>query len=256
MTFMKDDELLRYSRHILLPEVDISGQEKLLASSALIVGMGGLGCPVAMYLAASGVGHLGLADFDRVDLSNLQRQIAHGTQSIGKLKVESARETIAELNPDTRITCIEDKLSGKVLEENVAAFDIVLDCSDNFLTRFAVNTACVTTGTPLVSGAAIQLEGQVMVMNPADPNSPCYQCLYDEADDSQFSCSENGVLAPVTGIIGAIQATEALKLIAGFGDLLSGYLLLLDAKTMQWQKFKLPRNPHCAICGDSSNSAH
>lgn len=247
---MKDNELLRYSRQIMLPEVDISGQEKMLAAKVLIIGMGGLGCPVAMYLAAAGIGHLGLVDFDAVDLTNLQRQIAHRTRSIGQQKVLSARDTLLELNPDTQITTIDEKLDADALYAQINSFDIVVDCSDNFETRFAVNQACVKTSTPLVSGAAIQLEGQVMVVNPDNPDAPCYQCLYDKADDSQFSCSENGVLASVTGMIGTVQATEVLKLIAGFGESLSGYLLLLDARVMEWRKLKLPKNPQCPVCGD------
>ena len=245
---MEDNQLLRYSRQILLPNVDIAGQEKLLASSVLVVGMGGLGCPVSMYLAAAGVGHLGLVDFDTVDLTNLQRQIAHTTGSIGRPKVESGRDTLLQLNPDISISTFNEKLSGSLLESRVAEFDVVVDCSDNFTTRFAINHACVTTSTPLVSGAAIQLEGQIMVVDPRDPLSPCYQCLYGEADDSQFSCSENGVLASVTGIIGTIQATETIKLIAGFGESLSGYLLILDAFTMEWRKLKLAKNPECPVC--------
>lgn len=246
---MEDNELLRYSRQIMLPDIDIDGQEKLLASSVLVIGMGGLGCPVSMYLAAAGVGHLGLVDFDTVDLTNLQRQIAHTTDRIGQPKVESGRDSLRQLNPGTRISTFNEKLIGSALERTIAEFDIVVDCSDNFTTRFAVNHACVKSVTPMVSGAAIQLEGQIMVVDPRDPQSPCYQCLYGEADDSQFSCSENGVLASVTGIIGTIQATETIKLIVGFGESLSGYLLLLDAFTMEWRKLKLTKNPQCPVCG-------
>lgn len=246
---MDDSQLLRYSRQIMLPEVDISGQEKLLESSVLIVGMGGLGCPVAMYLAAAGVGHLVLADADVVELTNLQRQIAHGTPDIGRQKVASAADTVSNLNPDIAVTQVDQRLEGAALISNIESVDIVVDASDNFSTRFATNEACVATGTPLVSGAAIQLEGQVTVINPADDNSPCYRCLYEEIDDDLLSCSENGVLAPVVGMIGTVQAMETIKLLVGFGEDLSGHLLVLDAANMEWRKFHLPKNPDCPVCG-------
>ena len=248
MKKMEDEELLRYSRQIMLPEIDISGQEKLLHSSVLIVGMGGLGSPVAMYLAAAGVGHLILADFDTVDLTNLQRQIAHGTADIDDLKVQSARETVTNLNPDTRVTTIDSRLEDEALLDQVASSDVVVDCSDNFTTRFAVNEACVRTQTALVSGAAIQLEGQVTVYDPSNSDSPCYRCLYDAADDNLLSCAENGVLAPVVGMIGTVQALETMKLLVGFGENLSGHLLVLDANYMQWRKLRLPKNPACPVC--------
>jgi adenylyltransferase/sulfurtransferase len=245
---VNDDELLRYSRQIMLPDIDIEGQEKLLAARVLIMGLGGLGSPVALYLAATGVGHLTLVDFDKVDLSNLQRQIAHGTADIGRLKSESARDRIADINPSTRVTCITEKLDVDALTRAISDVDLVIDGTDNFATRFEVNQACVATGTPLVSGAAIQLEGQVMVYDPRDPTCACYQCLYQDASDQQFNCAENGVAAPVVGIIGTVQAMEAVKLIVGIGQSLAGYLLVFDAKSMEWRKLKLPRNPACKVC--------
>ena len=246
---MNDDDLLRYSRQIMLPEIEIAGQEKLLAAKVLVVGLGGLGSPAALYLAATGVGHLVLADFDLVDLSNLQRQIAHGTGDIGRLKVDSARDAIHELNPNTRVTCISVRLDDESLRDIITDIDLVVDGSDNFATRFMVNEVCVETGTPMVSAAAIQLEGQIMVYDPNVEDCACYRCLYQEANDGQFNCAENGVAAPVVGIMGSIQAMEALKLIVGMGESLAGYLLVFDAKTMEWRKLKLPKNPACVTCG-------
>ncbi len=248
---MNDNELLRYSRQILLPEVDVEGQEKLLSAQVLVVGLGGLGCPVAMYLAAAGVGHLVLADFDEVDLSNLQRQVAHTSARLGMAKVDSAARTLAELNPDTRVDCLNTRLEGDALLSQVAAADVVVDCTDNFSIRFAINRACVETKTPLVSGAAIRLEGQVSVFDSRRPEAPCYRCLYDVADDENLSCSESGVLAPLVGIIGSVQALETLKLIAGFGEPLVGRLLILDAKNMNWTSLKLPKDPACPVCAHS-----
>ncbi len=246
---MNDQELLRYSRQIMLPEIDIAGQEKLLASRVMIIGLGGLGSPVAMYLAAAGVGHLVLVDHDQVDLSNLQRQIAHTTDRIGMDKVESARQSMLALNPHVAVSCISQKLDYDGLHREIESVDLVLDCTDNFEVRFAVNEACVATRTPLVSGAAIRLEGQVMVYDPKTDNSPCYRCLYQNADGGALNCAETGVAAAVVGVIGAIQATEAMKLIAGFGETLAGYLLVFDAKTMDWRKLGLSRNPGCLTCG-------
>ena len=245
---MNDEELLRYSRQIMLPEIEIDGQEKLLNSRVLIVGLGGLGCPVAMYLAAAGVGHLVLADFDVVDLSNLQRQIAHTTAGVGQLKVASAKQTISALNPNIEVTCIDQRLDKSALSLQINLADLVLDCTDNFSIRFEINELCVANNTPLVSGAAIRLEGQVMVYDPKTPDSPCYRCLYQEADDVTLNCSENGVAAPVVGVIGTIQAIEAIKLLAGFGQSLAGHLLVFDAKSMNWRKLKLSRNPACKTC--------
>ncbi len=246
---MDDEELLRYSRQIMLPEIEIEGQQRLLDARALIIGLGGLGCPVAMYLAAAGVGHLVLADFDQVDLSNLQRQIAHTTDRVGMDKVASARQAIVALNPNTKVTCIGTRLDADDLRAQINQADIVLDCTDNFGVRFEINDACVATATPLVSGAAIRLEGQVMVFDPELDASPCYRCLYQSGEDGALNCAETGVAAPVVGVIGAIQATEALKLVAGFGESLAGYVLVFDAKSMEWRKLKLPRNPDCPACG-------
>lgn len=245
---MKDEELLRYSRQIMLPEMDVAGQEKLLKSRVLVVGMGGLGSPVAMYLAAAGVGSLTVADFDEVELSNLQRQIIHGTDRIGMSKVDSAARTVAALNPATRVMPVEGRLNEKTLQAAVASVDVVLDCSDNFSTRFAINRACLDNKVPLVSGAAIRLEGQISTFDPRRSDSPCYACLYQEVDDEQLSCATNGVLAPVVGIIGSMQATEAIKLLAGFGETLVGRLQILDAKSMTWRELKLSRDPACPVC--------
>ncbi len=247
---MNDENLLRYSRQIMLPEIDLIGQQRLLDARVLIIGLGGLGCPVALYLAAAGVGHLILADHDQVDLSNLQRQIAHVTDRIGMDKVESARQTINALNPGVCITCISRKMEQKQLHDEVMAADIVLDCTDNFQARFKINEACVAMATPLVSGAAIRLEGQVMVYDPSRKDSPCYRCLYQDAQDGVLNCAETGVAASIVGVIGAIQATEAIKLIAGFGESLSGYVLVFDAKYMEWQKLLLKKNPRCSTCGE------
>ncbi len=244
---MNDDQLLRYSRHIMLPDLDIDGQEKLLASHALIIGLGGLGSPVAMYLAAAGVGELTLVDFDSVDLSNLQRQIAHSSERIGVNKAQSAAQTLSALNPDINIHVIEQRLDGECLQQLVAGVNLVLDCTDNFATRFAINAACVAARVPLVSGAAIRLEGQVSVFDSRQPNSPCYRCLYEESTDD-LTCAANGVLAPLVGVIGSLQALEALKLLAGFGDSLAGRLQLFDARRGQWREMKLPRDPECPVC--------
>ncbi|MCW8194923.1 molybdopterin-synthase adenylyltransferase MoeB [Proteobacteria bacterium 005FR1] len=249
---MNDDQLLRYSRQILLPELDVAGQEKLLNASVLIVGMGGLGSPVAMYLAAAGVGSLTIADFDRVELSNLQRQVIHTSDRLGMSKVDSAVETLAALNPDTRVVPIEGRLSESTLQAAARSVDLVVDCSDNFTTRFAINRACWANGVPLVSGAAIRLEGQIAVFDPRSESSPCYHCLYKEVDDEQLSCAQSGVLAPLVGVIGSMQALEAIKLLAGFGETLAGRLQILDAKTMRWRELRLARDPQCAVCSSSS----
>ena len=249
---MNDEELLRYSRQIMLPEIEVEGQERMLNSQVLIVGLGGLGCPVAMYLAAAGVGHLVLADFDQVDLSNLQRQIAHTTARLGINKVDSANATIEALNPEVQVTCISTKLSSEVLRGEVEQADVVVDCTDNFTIRFEINEHCVATETPLVSGAAIRLEGQLLVYDPRIESAPCYRCLYDTAEEGALNCAENGVAAPVVGVIGTLQATEAIKLIVGFGESLAGYLLVFDAKYMDWKKLRLKKNPKCPTCGTGS----
>jgi len=246
---MQDQQLLRYSRQIMLPEMDVAGQQKLLDASVLIVGMGGLGCPAAMYLAAAGIGHLIIADDDIVELTNLQRQIAHSQSDLGTAKVDSVQQTLKGLNPDLKITAVQQRLSGNDLERVVSSADIVVDACDNFTSRFAINRACISHGKPLVSGAAIRMEGQVAVFDSSNPESPCYQCLYTEGDDDDSSCSTNGVMAPLVGIIGSVQAMEVIKVIVHIGQPLRGRLLLLDAMTMQWREMKLPRDSECPACG-------
>lgn len=247
---MKDEELLRYSRQIMLPEMDVAGQQKLLDATVLIVGMGGLGCPAAMYLAAAGVGHLVIADDDSVELTNLQRQIAHSQQDIGTAKVSSAAETLKDMNPGVKITALNQRLLGDDLDQTVSNVDVVVDACDNFTSRFAINRSCIRNRKPLVSGAAIRMQGQVAVFDSTQAESPCYQCLYSEAegDDEAASCSQNGVMAPLVGIIGSVQAMETIKVITGIGSTLAGRLLLLDASTMQWREMKLPRDKDCAAC--------
>src|SRR5690606_17778878 len=222
--------------------------ERLLNARVLIVGMGGLGSPVALYLAAAGVGSLTIADFDEVDLSNLQRQIIHSQDRVGMSKVDSAVRTIAALNPATRVLPIEGKLNEETMRAAVGSVDLVLDCTDNFATRFALNRACVHKRVPLVSGAAIRMEGQISVFDSRREDSPCYACLYDELDDENLSCAQSGVIAPLVGIVGSVQALEAIKLLAGFGESLVGRLQLLDAKTMSWRELRLTRDPACAVC--------
>ena len=246
---MKDEQLLRYSRQIMLPQLDVAGQQKLIDATVLIVGMGGLGCPAAMYLAAAGVGHLIIADDDVVELTNLQRQVAHSQSMIGEPKVISAQQALLGLNPDLKITALQKRLEGTELSEAVGQADLVVDACDNFTTRFAINCACIEHGKALVSGAAIRMEGQVTVFDSRNPASPCYQCLYSQGDDDDASCSENGVMAPLVGIIGAVQAMEAIKLLTGIGEPLIGRLLLLNASTLQWREMRLPRDSDCAACG-------
>ncbi len=245
---MNDQQLLRYSRQIMLPQVDISGQEKLLQAKILIVGAGGLGCPAAIYLTASGVGQITIYDDDKVDLSNIQRQIAHYTNDVGTEKVISTLETLKKINPDVIVNAKNQRLTGKLLENEVALADVVLDCSDNFSTRFEINRACVNQKTPLVSGAAIRFEGQVSVFTPGTNNSPCYNCLYSDNGEEMQNCATNGVIAPITGIIGSIQALEALKIVLKIGETLTGKLLLLDGLTMEWQTMRLKKNPSCPTC--------
>ncbi len=245
---MNDDQLLRYSRQIMLPEIDIEGQQRLLDARCLIIGLGGLGSPASMYLAAAGVGTLVLSDFERVDLSNLQRQIVHGSFDVDKPKVESARKRLNELNPATKIVAYDGKLNASELNREVDAADVVLDCSDNFATRFAINRACVAAKTPLVYGASIRFEGQLSVFDLRDPSNPCYNCLYPEMDELAESCSQTGVVAPLTGIIGSIQALEAIKLLCEIGEPLTGRLLLLDSLSMEWNRIKLPKNSGCPTC--------
>jgi len=244
---MNDPQLLRYSRQILLPQFGVEGQERLMASTVLVVGAGGLGSPVALYLAAAGVGRLIIADFDRVDLSNLQRQILHTTDRIGTAKVDSARRTLTALNPEVEVVPVDRPLEGALLREQVALSDAVVDGSDNFATRFAVNAACVAAGRPLIAGAVIRWEGQVSVYT-GRPGDPCYRCLYGTGGEVEETCSQNGILAPVAGIVGSIQATETLKVLSGVGTTLAGRLLILDALDMRFRTLTLTRDPACPVC--------
>jgi molybdopterin-synthase adenylyltransferase len=246
---MNDTQLLRYSRQIMLPQCDIEGQQNILAAKVLIIGAGGLGSPAAMYLAAAGVGSMVIYDDDVVELSNLQRQIAHHTPDIGMDKVISTRETLNKLNPDVQVKAVKQRLAGEQLDIEVFNADVVLDCSDNFLTRFAINKACVKHQTALISGAAIRFEGQVSVFTPGKDNSPCYNCLYSSDGEEIQNCATNGVIAPITGIVGSIQALEALKIIMSIGKPLTGRLLLLDGLTMEWNTMRLAKNLSCPTCG-------
>lgn len=246
---MNDEQLLRYSRQIMLPQVDIEGQQKLLAARVLIVGAGGLGSPVAMYLAAAGVGDLTIYDSDIVDISNLQRQIAHHTPDIGVDKSISIQRLLHELNPEIQVNAVKQRLEGCLLTEEVARCDLVLDCTDNFLTRFAINSACVEQQKPLVSGAVIRFEGQVTVFTPGKGQSPCYNCLYCNDGEDIQNCATHGVIAPIPGIVGCIQAMEAIKMIVGIGESLVGRLLLLDGLSMQWNEMRLRKNADCPTCG-------
>ena len=244
---MNDQQLLRYSRQIMLPQVDIEGQQKLLKAKVLVVGAGGLGSPVSIYLASAGVGQLTIYDDDEVDLSNLQRQIAHHTKDIGADKVISTQQTLKNINPEVKVIAEKKRLEGERLKLEVNDADIVVDCCDNFTTRFAVNDACVQYQTPLVSGAAIRFEGQVSVFSVND-ESPCYNCLYEDNGEEMQNCASNGVISPLTGIIGSLQALETMKLIMGIGDSLSGRLLLFDGLSMQWNEMKLRKNKECPTC--------
>ncbi|WP_047535434.1 HesA/MoeB/ThiF family protein [Methylotenera sp. N17] len=247
---MNDLQLLRYSRHILLPQIEYDGQDKLTQSHVLIVGAGGLGSPVAMYLAASGVGTLTICDFDAVDLTNLQRQIIHTTQSVGTNKAVSAQQAIFEINPDVLVHTVQQKSTESEMAALVVKADVVVDCSDNFATRYALNRLCFQHKTPLVSGAAIRFEGQITVFDFRHAASPCYHCLYpDTGSDQEMRCADNGVFAPLVGMIGTAQAAEALKLLLNIGESLQGRLLLLDALTAEWRTIKLARDAACTVCG-------
>lgn len=246
---MNEEQLQRYSRHITLPQVDAAGQRKLLNARVLVVGVGGLGSPIAIYLAAAGIGTLVLVDYDTVELSNLQRQVVHRTEDVGRPKVESARDHLHELNPEIRLITINGQLEGEALAEQVRLADVVVDASDNFETRFLLNTVCVQERTPLVSGAAIRMEGQVTVFHNERTDAPCYRCLYRDEGGEGDTCSLTGVLAPVVGIIGTVQATEVIKVLLGIGDTLDGRLLLLDALNMEWRTLKLRKDPTCPVCG-------
>ena len=247
---MNDDQLLRYSRHILLDEIGIEGQRKLLASHALVIGAGGLGSPVALYLGTAGVGRITLVDHDTVDLTNLQRQIAHGMDRIGQAKVASAARSIQAINPEVQVTALVQRVDASTLAALVAQADVVLDCSDNFATRHAVNAACVAQRKPLVSGAAIGFDAQISVYDPRQPQTPCYACVFPpEAAFEDVACATMGVFAPLVGIVGSLQAAEALKLLTGVGTSLAGRLQMLDARNMTWTEVRVARQPGCAVCG-------
>ncbi|MCZ8218338.1 MAG: HesA/MoeB/ThiF family protein [Acidovorax sp.] len=248
---MTDDQLLRYSRHILLDEMGIEGQERVLAAHALIIGAGGLGSPAALYLASAGVGRITLVDDDVVDLTNLQRQIAHTTARVGRPKVDSAAEAIAAINPEVHVTRLQTRVDAVALEGLVQDATVVLDCCDNYTTRHAVNAACVRHGRPLVAGAVIQFDGQITVVDPREEQSPCYACIFaPDADFEEVRCSTMGVFAPLVGVVGAMQAAEALKLLAGIGPSLAGRLLMLDGRSMEWNTMRVQRTPHCPVCGE------
>jgi molybdopterin-synthase adenylyltransferase len=252
---MNDDQLLRYSRHILLTEFGVEGQQRLLASHALVIGAGGLGSPVALYLASAGVGRITLCDADTVDLTNLQRQIIHRTASVGSPKVESARGTMLALNPEINVVPLAERIAGERMEELVSSAEIVVDCSDNFATRHALNRACVKYATPLVSGAAVRFDGQVSVYDFREPGAACYACLFpEEGENEDMPCAVMGVFAPVTGIVGTIQAAETLKLLAGIGETLSARLLLLDALTMQIRIVRITRDERCSVCSAAAHA--
>ncbi len=250
---MNDQQLLRYSRHILLDEIGIEAQERLLASSALVVGAGGLGSPAALYLACSGIGRIVLADGDTVDLTNLQRQILHRDDRIGWLKAESGRQTLLEANPGIEVIALTQRLTGDALLEAVAGASVVLDCCDNFATRHAVNRACVKAGVPLVSGAAIRFDGQLAVFDARRTDSPCYHCLFPETDEvDEVACAQLGVFAPLTGLVGSLQAAEALKIAGEFGTPLVGRLMVIEGRSLEITTIGVPRDPGCAVCGASA----
>lgn len=252
---MTDDQLLRYSRHILLDEIGIEGQQQLLASHVLIVGAGGLGSPVALYLGSAGVGQITVVDHDRVDTTNLQRQIAHTMARVGDLKAQSIVQAVAAINPDVKVTPVSVFADPPLLDQLVKKVDLVLDCTDNFGTRHAINHACVRHRRPLVSGAAIRFDGQVTVYDARNAESPCYACLFPESDQPEEAhCATMGVFAPLVGIIGAVQAAEALKLLCGIGQALTGRLLMLDGRCMQWHEMTLPKNAACMVCGSGAST--
>lgn len=249
---MNDQQLLRYSRHILLDQIGIEGQQQLLNAHVLVIGAGGLGSPAALYLASAGVGCISIVDDDEVDLTNLQRQILHTTERVGQDKVASAQVALQQINPEIEVRAIKQRLQGDALDALIRTVDVVLDCSDNFKTRHAVNRACVAAKVPLVSGAAISFDGQISVFDARVPDAPCYACLF--APDQVFEevqCSTMGVFAPLVGIIGTMQAAEALKLIMGIGESLHARLLLLDAMRMEWTSIAVARNPVCSVCGSA-----
>jgi len=246
---MNDEQLLRYGRQIMLPQVDIKGQQRLLDSCVIIFGIGGLGSPVALYLAACGIGEIVIVDDDSVELTNLQRQIIHSSKRIGQLKVNSAAEAMNSLNPEINVSVIAERISGEKLKHGIQRADMVIDATDNLASRLEINQHCYTTRTPLVSASAIRWEGQLAVFDSGRQDSPCYQCLYGSMGEVGQSCSENGVMGPVVGILGCMQANEAVKLITGAGTSLVGRVLMLDALNMEWQYIRLKRDPACSVCG-------
>ena len=246
---MTDDQLLRYSRHILLDEIGIEGQQRLLDAHALVIGAGGLGSPVALYLGTAGVGRLTICDPDTVDVTNLQRQIAHDLARVGQPKAESARQSVNAINPDVKVRALNQRVDADNLDALVAGADVVLDCSDNFSTRHAVNAACARHAKPLVSGAAIGFDGQISVYDTRTAESPCYACLFPPGSEfDEVRCATMGVFAPLVGIIGSMQAAEALKLLAGIGSSLAGRLLMLDARSMEWHEVRIARSAACPVC--------
>ncbi len=253
---MDDTQLLRYSRHILLEELGIEGQENLLAAHALVIGAGGLGSPVALYLGSAGVGRITVVDHDTVDATNLQRQIAHTLERVGQPKAESVRTAIAQINPDPHVQVITQRADDALLEQLVSQADVVLDCTDNFPTRQAINAACVRHSKPLVSGAAIRMDGQISVYDSRVSDAPCYACLFppDQLPE-ETRCATMGVFAPLVGIIGTMQAAEALKILSGMGSKLSGRLLMLDGRAMAWSDIRLQRDPACPVCGTRCTGA-
>ena len=247
---MDDNQLLRYSRHILLDQIGIEGQQKMVAAHALVIGAGGLGCPAALYLASAGIGKLTIVDDDIVDLTNLQRQILHTTERVGMSKVESAKIGLQQINPEIEVCALMQRLEGQALQDLIAEVDVVLDCSDNFKTRHAVNAACVELDVPLVSGAAISFDGQLSVFDSRRTDSPCYACLFPpDQQIEEVRCSTMGVFSPLVGIIGSMQAAEALKLMMGVGQSVTGRLLLLDALAMEWTSIRIDKNLDCPVCG-------
>jgi molybdopterin/thiamine biosynthesis adenylyltransferase len=254
---MNDSQLLRYSRHILLDELGVEGQDTLLASRVLIVGAGGLGSPVALYLGSAGVGHITVVDHDRVDTTNLQRQIAHNLSRVGEFKAESVRQAIADINPDVRVSAITARADDALLDELLPRVDLVMDCCDNFATRQAINRACVKHRRPLVSGAAIRFDGQVATYDPRQDDSPCYACVFPPSEAvEEAQCATMGVFAPLVGMVGTVQAAEALKLLCGIGRPLTGRLMMVDGRGMDWNEVRVPRNPACPVCSSRGQQEH